>query len=115
VYYRFWRTCFSKADFAAVKETRRSTTGIIDTFDDGAMSWTSRLHKPTALSTTETEIIAANVGSKDLVWFKCLLSELLFDLAIKTPMLYIDNASCITLIKNQQYHTSSKDVDMQHF
>jgi len=58
---------FNKADFAAVKETRRSTTGIIATFADGAMSWISQLQKPTALSTTETEIIATNVGTKDLM------------------------------------------------
>jgi len=94
VYYRLWRTRFSNADFAGVKGTRRSTTGIIDTFAEGAVSWTSRLQKPTALSTTEIEIIAASVGTKDLVCLKCLLLELLFDLAIKTPMLYIDNTSC---------------------
>ena len=45
---------FSNADFARVKETRRSTTNTIATFADGTMSWTSRVQKPTALSTTLT-------------------------------------------------------------
>ena len=55
VYYGFWRACFSNVDFTGVKENRLSTTGIIATFADGAMSWTSRLQKPTALSTPETD------------------------------------------------------------
>jgi len=51
---------FSNADFAGDKVTRRSTTGVIFIFSDGAVSWTSQLQKTTALSTTEAGIIAAS-------------------------------------------------------
>jgi NAD/NADP transhydrogenase alpha subunit len=67
---------FSDADFAGDKLIRRSTMGVIAIFADSAVSWTSQLQKMTALSTNETEIIAASEGAKGLVWLKLLLSEL---------------------------------------
>jgi len=93
---------FNDADFAGDKVTRRSTTGVIAIFADGAMSWTSQLQKTTALSTTEGETISASEGAKELVWLKRLLSEQLSDFARKTPVLYIDNASAIKLTKNPE-------------
>jgi hypothetical protein len=74
---------FSDADFGGDKVTRRSTTGVIAIFADGAVSWTSQLQKTTALSTTEAEIIAASEGAKELVWLKHFLSELLSDFVRK--------------------------------
>jgi len=36
-------------------------------------------------------------------------------LARKTPILYTDNASAITLTKNPKYHKRSKHIDVQRF
>jgi hypothetical protein len=106
---------FSDADFAGDKVTRRSTTGVIAIFANGAVSWTSQLQKTTALSRTEAEIIAAREGAKELVWLMRLLSELLSDFAEKTPVLHIDNASAIKLTKNPEYHKRSKHIEVRHF
>jgi hypothetical protein len=106
---------FSDADFAGDKATRRSTTGVIAILANGAVSWTSQLQKMTALSTTEAEIIAASEGAKELIWLKRLLSELLSDFGIKTPVSYIDNASAIKLAKNPEYHKRSKHIEVRHF
>jgi len=72
---------FSDADLAGDKVTRRSTTGVIAIFADGAVSWTSELQKTTALSTTAAQIIAASEGAKELVRLKRLLSEPLSNFA----------------------------------
>ena len=77
---------FSDADSAGDKATRRSITGVIAIFDEGAMSWTIQLQKTTDLSTTEAEIIAAREGGNELVWLKRLLSELLSDFARRTTL-----------------------------
>ena len=106
---------FSDADFAGDKVTRRSTTGVIAIFADGAASWTSQLQKTTTLSTAEAEIIAACEGAKELVWLKRVLSELLSDFARQTRVLYIDNASAIKLTKNPEYHKRSKHNEVRHF
>jgi hypothetical protein len=74
---------FSDGDFAEDRVTRRSTTGVIAIFVDGAVSWTSRLQKTIALSATEAEIIAACEGAKEFVCLKLLLSEMFSDFARK--------------------------------
>jgi len=68
----------------------------------------------TALLTTETEIIAASEGAKELVWLKCLLPELLSDFARKTLVLYIDNASAIKLTKDPKYHKRLKHNEVRN-
>jgi hypothetical protein len=106
---------FSDADFAGDKATRHSIMGIIAIFAGGAVSWTSQLQRMTALSTTVAEIIAASEETKELVWLKCLLSELLCDFARRTPALYIDNTSALKLTKNLEYHKRSKHTEVRHF
>jgi hypothetical protein len=106
---------FSDADFAGDKATKRSTMGVIAIFAGGTVSWTSQLQRTTALSTTEAEIIAASEGAKELVLLKHLLSELLSDVARRTPVLYIDNASALKLTKNPEYHKSLKHIEVWHF
>jgi hypothetical protein len=101
--------------FIGDKATRHSATGVIVKFADSAVSWTSQLQRTTALSTTEAKIIAASEGSKQLVWLKRLLSELLSDFTKKAPILYIDNASVIKLTKNLEYHRRSKHIEVRHF
>lgn len=105
---------YSDADYAGDKKTRRSTTGVIATFNDGAVSWTSQLQKSVATSTTEAEIIAASEGAKDLIWLKRLLSELL-ETVEKSPTLYIDNVGALKLAKNPEYHRRSKHIEVRHF
>jgi len=105
---------FSDADFAGDKVTRHSTMGVIAIFADGAVSWTNQLQKMTALSTTDAEIIAASEGAKELIWLKCLPSELLSNFARKTLVLYTD-VSAIKLAKNPEYHERSKHIEVRHF
>lgn len=48
-------TCFSDADWAGDRSSRRSTTGYLFTFAGGPISWRSRLQQTVALSSTEAE------------------------------------------------------------
>jgi hypothetical protein len=95
---RYIRGCgelklFGDADFAGDKVTRRSTTGVIAIFADGAVPWTSQLQKTTALSTTEAEIIATIEWAKELVWLKRCCQN-----------------CCLTLPEKYRYCTSTKPV-----
>ena len=60
----------------------------------------SQKQKSVVLSTTEAEYVAGCEGARELIWVNRLLSELIL---IKTPALYIDNASAIKLAKNPQF------------
>ena len=103
---------FSDADYAQDVETRRSTSGAICKFADGAVTWLSQKQKCIALSTTEAEIIAANEAGKDVIWLKRLFGDLT-DLDDQ-PILRCDNIGAVRLGKNPEFHKRSKHIDTRY-
>lgn len=103
---------FSDADYAGDHETRRSTSGFVFMLGSGAIAWCSQRQKCVALSTTESEYIAASETVKELVWLKRLLSELLAQDQLSTT-LYMDNQSAIRLVKNPEFHKRTKHIDVR--
>ncbi|KAH9783348.1 Integrase catalytic domain-containing protein [Citrus sinensis] len=63
-------TCYSDADFAGYKVDRKSTSGTCHFLGHSLVSWFSKKQNLVALSTTEAEYIAADVG-----WIDALLIE----------------------------------------
>lgn len=78
-----------------------------------AVSWASQLQKSVALSTTEAEFVAASEGAKELVWLNRLLSEI--GTSGETPILFVDNASAIKLVKNPEFHKRSKHIAVRYY
>lgn len=105
-------TCFSDADFAGNIATRKSTSGYVCIMGGGAISWASQRQRCVALSTTESEYIAASQAVKELVWLSRLQKELIPD--IQKPILYMDNQSAIRLIKNPEFHNRTKHIDVRY-
>jgi hypothetical protein len=52
------------------------------------ISWSSKLQKSVALSTTESEFVAGSEGAKELVWLTRLFNEIC-STKIRQPNLYI--------------------------
>jgi hypothetical protein len=76
---------------------------------------TSNIKKqPTvALSTAETEYIAASSTSTQVIWMARLLEEL--GMEIHKPIkVYCDNQRTISMTKNQVLHSMSKHIDIRH-
>nr|GEY24136.1 reverse transcriptase domain-containing protein [Tanacetum cinerariifolium] len=69
---------YTDSDLAGYKDNMKSTSGYLMTFAGGAISWQSRLQECVALSTTETEYVAATEACKELLWLKRFLQELGF-------------------------------------
>lgn len=103
---------FSDADFAGDKITRKSTTDYIIRLEKSLIVWGSQKQKCIALSTTESEYIAASQTVKELIWISNLINEL--DNQVKKPILYVDNQSAIKLIKNPEYHKRTKHIDIKY-
>lgn len=103
---------YSDADYAGDKETRRSTSGHVFWFGSGVVSWCSERQKSVALSTTESEYIAASSGVKELVWLQRLLKEVTGQEA--ETNFYMDNQSAIRLIKNPEFHKRTKHIDVRY-
>jgi hypothetical protein len=61
------------ADMTGDLDGRKSTSGFLFTFAEGAISWQSKLQKCVPLSTTEAEYIAATESGKEILWMKRFL------------------------------------------
>lgn len=100
---------YSDADLGGDPETKRSTSGIMSLLNGTPVSWQSRRQPTVALSSTESELIAAAEAAKEIAY----LQALIFELTGKTIINYlnIDNQSTIHLIKNRCFTTKSKHID----
>ena len=67
---------YCDADYAADVDGRKSTSGFIVTFNGSPISWSSRLQKSVALSTTEAEYVAIAEVTKDVIWYQQLMKDL---------------------------------------
>jgi len=105
---------FCDADYAGDLDTRRSTTGYVFMFNGGAISWASRLQPTVAVSTTETEFMAAANGVKEALWLRNLASD--FKLKHDTMEMYCDNQATIKILKHPVASARSKHIDViYHF
>lgn len=103
----------SNADFAGDVKTRRSTSEVVALYAEGAVSWSSKLQRSVAFSTTEAEIITASEAIKEAVWLNRLIHELLCE--DDQPILFIDSASAVKLAKNPEFNKRSKHIEVRHF
>nr|GEU97378.1 retrotransposon protein, putative, Ty1-copia subclass [Tanacetum cinerariifolium] len=105
-------TAYANVDHAGCQDTRRSTLGSAQFLGDKLVSWSSKKHKSTAISTTEAEYIAMSGCCAQILWMRSQLTDYGF-VFNKTP-LYCDNRSAIALCCNNVQHSRSKYIDIRH-
>ena len=106
---------FADADWASDKETRRSVTGYLFTLNGGAISWSSKLQPTVALSTSESEYMAACYAAQEAIHLRRFLGSLGFTQGEPTTI-YEDNMGCIGMSENPIMHQRSKHIDIRfHF
>ncbi len=77
------------------------------------MSWMLKQQSTVATLSTHAEYITGTKASKELVWLRCLLSELCEDIYQSTP-LHINNRAADLLAWNPVNHTATKHIDVQY-
>lgn len=106
-------TCYTDADFATDKTTRKSVSGATIMVNGALISWHCKQQSANALSTTEAEFVAAAVGVREMLGVKELLTEISVKVAL--PMtIKIDNQAAIKQVENEASNSSSKHVDVKH-
>ncbi|UYV62853.1 hypothetical protein LAZ67_2002154 [Cordylochernes scorpioides] len=103
---------YSDSDFARDVDSRKSTTGYAFMMNGGTVSWASQRQPIIALSTTESEYIAACSAAKELIWIRRLLQGIGCDITKETE-LYIDNQAAIKLVENK-YSTNERNIDVRY-
>jgi transposase InsO family protein len=105
---------FVDADWAGDKSDRKSTSGFGFAFGGALISWLSKKQSSVALSTTEAELIAASLATREAVWLRNFLST--FSRATREPTpLHIDNRGVLSLISNPVFHSRTKHIAIQEF
>lgn len=104
---------FVDSDYAGDVDDRRSTSGYVFMFGDGAVSWASKKQPIVTLSTTEAEFVSAAYGACQAVWLINVLKEIGCDQEEGTIML-CDNSSTIKLSKNPILHRRSKHIHVRY-
>ena len=82
---------YSDSDWGGDYPTRKSTTGYLFTFNNTAISWSSKLQKTIALSSCEAEYMALKETIKEFTWLKLLL----------------DQVTTVTISNTKDYYTNS--------
>lgn len=104
---------YADADWASDKETRRSVTGYLFTLNGAAISWSSKLQPTVALSTSESEYMAACYAAQEAIYLRRLMGSLGF--AQEGPtIIHEDNMGCIGMSENPILHQRSKHIDIRY-
>lgn len=104
---------YSDADYAGDTETRKSTSGFIFMYNDSIISWRSALQECVAISTTESEYVAASEAVKEVIWLRRLFDELIPG-QNNDVKFYMDNMGAVRLVKNPEFHKRTKHIDVRY-
>jgi hypothetical protein len=91
----------------------KSYTGWLVKCCGGAFTWTSTVQKCTALSTMESELIAACELSRELAWLEKLWEEVVG--TPQVPILYCDNEATIDIILRPKDYPKTKHIKIRYF
>jgi hypothetical protein len=104
---------YSDSDHVGDIDTSKSTSGILFFFGKCLVSWQSVKQQVVALSSYETEYIAASTALTQALWLVRLLSDLLGrDTA--AVELRVDSKFALALAKNLVFHKRSKRIQVRY-
>ena len=106
--------CYVDASFAADLVTRRSTAGYVFKIAGGPVSWQSRMQTSVALSSMESEYMAASAAAQEAIWLNRLLEEMGIH-SKKPTILYEANKAAILLSDHPGDHRRSKHIDTRKY
>nr|GEZ30736.1 hypothetical protein [Tanacetum cinerariifolium] len=73
--YIFELTAFLDADYAGCIDSRKSTSGGIQFLGDKLVSWMSKKHNCTAMSSAEAEYVALSASCAQVMWMRTQLQD----------------------------------------
>nr|GEV03781.1 ribonuclease H-like domain, reverse transcriptase, RNA-dependent DNA polymerase [Tanacetum cinerariifolium] len=104
---------FSDSSYGVNTQEGKGTTGIIFYYGESPISWSTQKQATVALSSCESEFIAATSTATHALWLKRLLSKHTHSKEEKVTIM-VDNKSAIALMKNPVFHRRSKHVDTKY-
>ncbi|GJT08550.1 hypothetical protein Tco_0843012 [Tanacetum coccineum] len=88
--------CYCDAGFKTDRDDTKSQTGYVFVLNRGAVDWKSSKQSTIAMSTTESEYIAASEAAMEAVWIRKFISGLGIVPTINEPInMYCDNSAAV--------------------
>ena len=91
----------------------KSKSGWIVKLGTGPVSWSSKKQSMVALSSTESEYVAAALAAQEITWLRTLLVECGIS-GTKATKLFCDNAAAIALSNNAKISQRTKHINVRY-
>lgn len=104
---------FADADHAGNPIDRRSYSGNVFTMSKGAISWQSSKQRSIALSTAEAEYISLSEASKEAIFLRRFLKEIMGKEELPI-VIHTDSQSAMAIAQNPVHHQQTKHVDVRY-
>jgi hypothetical protein len=104
---------YCDSDLARGIDSSKSTTWVAYFLCKNMISWQSKKQKVVALSTCETEYIAASIAACQGIWLAWLLGDLR-STTVECVELNGFNQSALALMKNPVFHDRSKHIHTRY-
>ncbi|KAL0454779.1 UNVERIFIED_CONTAM: Retrovirus-related Pol polyprotein from transposon RE2 [Sesamum latifolium] len=106
---------YSDADYAGLKDDRKSTSEYYTYVGENLVTWCSKKQTTVARSSAEVEYRAMAHTTSEVLWLKNLLTELGFMYDDSIPM-HCDNQAAIHIASNSIFHERMKHIEVDcHF
>ncbi|GKC18923.1 putative ribonuclease H-like domain-containing protein [Tanacetum coccineum] len=103
---------FSDSDYAGASLDRKSTAGGCQFLGRRLISWQCKKHTIVANSTTKAEYVAAANCCGQVLWIQNQLLD--YGYNFLNTKIFIDNESTICIVKNPEFHSKTKHIEIRH-
>lgn len=104
---------YSDSSHGMDRDDGKGTTGMAFYLSGNLVTWSSQKQRTVALSSCESEFMAATSAACQALWLRNLLKELT-SWEVRKVKLYVDNKSAIELMKNPVFHGRSKHIETRY-
>nr|GEV90250.1 retrovirus-related Pol polyprotein from transposon TNT 1-94 [Tanacetum cinerariifolium] len=108
----FELTAFLDVDHAGCNDSHKITSGGIQFLSDKLVSWMSKKHNCTAMSSVEAEYVVLSASCAQVMWMRTQLQDYGFNYN-KIP-LYCDSQSAIAISSNPVQHSHIKHIHTRY-
>ena len=106
---------FTDLDWGGCPDDCKSTSGYVFAFGTNFFCWNSQKQKVVAQSSAEAEYVAASDATKQAVWLRKVLIDLVQTQDAPT-VIHCDNMSAIAICNNPVFHGKTKHIKLKfHF